>query len=82
MNGGTVAGPGGFEGRPPGDVRALVRQQLMALLEQLGPQVMGPGEEKQQQGQGQDCREQGEKEQQQGTPVWQELAPLQAGAAS
>ncbi len=90
--GGVAAGAGGSEGRPPGDVRGLVRQQLMALLEQLGPQVMGPGAAKEQLGPGQgleggaqgEQQQQGHEggeeevqEQQQGTSVLQGASPLQ-----
>ncbi len=60
----VAGGAGGSGGRPPGDLRALVRQQLTALMEQLGPQVMGLGADKEQQEQ-QQGQEGGGREQQQ-----------------
>ncbi len=78
VQGGMVVRPGGFGGRPPGDVRVLVRQQLMALLERLGPQVMDPEGQKEQQGQGQGQEGGAQGQQpQQGAAASQEVVPLQ-----
>ncbi len=60
----VAGGAGGSGGRPPGGVRGLVRQQLMALLEQMGLQVIGPGGEREQgkEGQGLEGGEKGERQ--------------------